>query len=294
MSKFTNRIPTTTIVLTLIGFFMLAWGIYQNYLGNMHSCVTDAVVVENGVLSEENEDKYVIVTAEPYRKTAPRDPLTGVSADGFVLKRTVDMYQYVIDADEVFKQFSDKQEENIKGKGGESYKNPVYPEDIRNAVFVADVYAGEFQLSPDFTATFAEDYEHFTDEHTMKRPAEYPAFDNDHGLVPVAAGYYDTGSKEERKVGDIRVSYTYIPTESFGVMTFFGVQKDGMICPDAYGIGAIYDRIVSKEEIQEEFEHGFSSASPALYTLAGILFASAAALLIISVRKNSIKKGEKK
>lgn len=291
MSKLTKKIPTTTIVLTFIAVFLLVWGFYQNYLADMHSCVTDAVVVENGVLSEENEGKYVIVTAEPSRKTSPRDPLTGISADGFVLKRTVDLYQYVIDADTVYTQFSDKQEKNIKGKGGESYKNPVFPEDIRNAVFVADVYAGEFRLSPDFTATFDEDYERFENEHTMKCPAEYPAFNNEHGLVPVEGGYYDTGSKEERKVGDIRVSYAYMPTDSFGVMTFFGVQKNGVLCSDEYGIGAIYDRIVTKEEIQAEFEEGFSSAAPALFVLAGILFTAAAAKMIISLKKNGVKKG---
>lgn len=284
-----KKIPTASVVTAVLGIFLILWGIFQSSLAARTSVLGEALPVDRGMLSAENDGGYILTTAPLSITKQPRDPLTGVTADGVVLIRTVEMYQYVIENDEVYMQFSDKQEKDIRGRNGETYKNPVFPEDIRNAVFLADVKAGELSLSSDYVATFAEDYENFENEHDFYRPDDYPEFQNDHGLVPVKDGYYDNGTPDERKIGDIRISYEYLPADSFDEITFFGMQLIGKLMTDGNKTGLMIDKAVDKSFIETDLSAEYSSAASGLYLFGGLLLGVSVLLTAISIRKNGKK-----
>ncbi len=289
VKNFIKKVPTASIVLVIIAAFFLISGICQQRLSKGADYFTDAIDVENCEYKTENDGKYVCISGTPKMDKASVDPVTGVTAKGFLLCRKVEMYQYILEDDAVYKRFSTVQEKNIKGRNGEKYENPAFPEELSSAVILGEASMGEFKLGQRYLRTLAEaDKGYLTGDYSFVDVKELPYYKNDKGFKTIAGKYYTNSNSSEWKIGDIRISYTYLPEDSFKNLTVFGMQKNGYIGDgDDESTGYITDTLTSSREISDSLFSQSSSAAQGLFILTGIL--TAAAVIVYFVRNK--KKG---
>ena len=100
-----NKLPGGTWFFGILAIICLLWGGYKLPQESGDAIVKNAVVIENGTTSAANDGKVVFASGKPVIKENPKDPVTGVSVDGYILVRDVEMYQYYIDDDTVYKDF---------------------------------------------------------------------------------------------------------------------------------------------------------------------------------------------
>lgn len=268
MKEFIKKVPTSSIILTIFAVVLVIWGIQQLSVTKSGAIFKDAVNVESSEYNNENEGGYICVNGKVNVNKAPVDSLTGITADGVILKRVVEMYQYTIsDSDTVVKEYLPYQEQNIEGKSGESYENPLFPEDLTSAVIVSDASVGEYKLGNQFLSALE------TAENTyiskgcvfVDYEGELPEFENNHGIKS-AEGCYTNQKSDTPEIGDLRIVYQYMPKENLPEIAFFGVQKDGFI--GAEGEGYMSDTMKTAEEMKEGIYGDFSNAGKGMFLLA--------------------------
>ncbi len=289
MRGFVKKIPTAALILLILGVFFLIWGTYQNIPGGNKSSVLNAPLITKNDLTADTSGG-VIVSGTPEILSKPTDPLTGVTADGLVLVRTVEMYQYVIENDEIFMQFSEKQEENIKGRNGEKYTNPSFPEELRSAVFTGKAAINGVTLGDGCYFALTEDIGCFDTENIFIRYTDLKEYKNDMELLPREDGTYSNSVKGERNVGDIRVSYTYLPVNADDVYTFFG-NINGGILGDKDGV-FVFGGELTAEEIYEKAFAEHDNTSSGLYLFGAAALVIAAVLTAVSVKNNKKREDE--
>ncbi|MCQ2481326.1 MAG: TIM44-like domain-containing protein [Clostridia bacterium] len=218
------------VLFSFILFFAVA-GISNAITGVLTRRV-DYTEVEDGIIYAENEGKTIFTSGIPQLDEAPVDPLTGITADGWVLVRDVEMYQYYIDSslDESFIGFRTTQEKNIKYKGTLTYENPLFPEDLKDSVFLGSVSLGEGKLK------LSDDFIYEVDSHN--RPFEegeripvtnLKDVDNKYNLKLYTDGKYYSGDPEIHRLGDFRVTYYYIPFDCVKEISVAGMQQGNTI-----------------------------------------------------------------
>lgn len=279
---------TTMALLCAVGFvFFAAVGGMEFAASCRGASFADAIPVEDGGYNEENEGRFVCVTGTPELVKAPSDPLTGVSADGFVLLRSAEMYQYYISDDMVYMGFVASSAEDIAGKNGERYNNPAFPEGFRNAVITGSVRIGGYELDESYLLSMADFFDGFEDGHELLPVTKLKKFPNEFGLIP-SGEFYMNSSEDKNRIGDLRLSYRYMPVDSFGEMTFFGIQENGRLV-NADGKGYMTDRAVSPSETDAASGEEALNTAKGFFLLAGISLAAGTVSQIRSVRK---RKGE--
>ena len=135
-----NKLPGGTWFFGILAIICILWGGYKFPQENGDAIVKNAVAVENGVTSASNDGRIIFASGKPVVKENPVDTLNGVSAEGLILIREVEMYQYYIDDDTVYQDFISDQKKNIGGRGGETYENPDFPDKYCSAVIGGEVY----------------------------------------------------------------------------------------------------------------------------------------------------------
>lgn len=255
MKKFLQSLPMATIVLVIFALISFVWGSDQKRMATVDENFDIIEINEESNLSE-NEGKYVIVTGTPKVTETPCDTLFGVKSDGYVLVRTVEMYQYTIIDDAVYKRFSNIQNEDIKGKNGESYINPDFPADLKNAVFFGKMVVGqnEVPVSEDFIETIRTKQSFVSDKIELKDIENLEI----KGYKPCGDGYYTNADPDNWKIGDIRIKFSCLPADALDKVTVGGLLKNGVVTYEEQHFGYASDSVKSVPEIitATRGEHG--------------------------------------
>lgn len=238
-----RKIPTISIILVLFAFAFAVWAEYQFSVYRQGDDFARLSVVSDYSHQESNEP--IAIKGRIVTDKKPKDTMTGVFADCLILERTVEMYQYVVDNDEVYMQYSSNCEGNITGKNGEKYSNPVFPEDLENAVFFgnAALEGTELTVGPRILSNF-------TGQPGHNLIGTLVSFENEYGLKPNGNGGYDNCKAEKPQIGDIRITYVaHIPSD-YDEALIIGKITDGVIGAETdEGICLIDFETESPEEI---------------------------------------------
>ncbi len=283
-----NKLPGGTWFFGILAIICLLWGGYKLPQENGDAIVKNAVEINNGVTSASNDGKVVFAVGKPVIKEKPVDKVTGLSANGFILVRDVEMYQFYIENDTVYKDFISDQNQNIAGRGGETYENPDFPDNLGSAVICAEVYmdGGNLRIGEDYLCTLSE--------------SSYEYFDNPHDLadVEISGGidgytykndWYYSGSPTDYKIGDIRIKYSYLPADSVTAVSLIGLQNNST----AGGLenaekAFMTDKICTRQEMSEII--GGNNHSLAVFLLLLALLNFVIALVIFLVVRGKAKK----
>ena len=264
MIDFFKKASKGTLIVLIITLFFLVASVCQSLACGSSKAVCNAINVKNGKYDKANDNKEIVASGNPEIINNPVDKLTGVSAEGFALMRTVKMYQYDLSDDNVIKVFSSEQLKNIKGKNGERYDNPAFPVDLHNEIFLADVrFSGGLEISADYISSVTEDYPYFEPAITEINISDLQDFDNDFGFVSEGTSYY-SGDSDYPKIGDIEITYSCIPVSALKELTVYGRQENGCIVSDGLSYASMTNRIVDANELrsivvgsQEDLRNGF-------------------------------------
>ncbi|MCQ2483923.1 MAG: TMEM43 family protein [Clostridia bacterium] len=264
MKKFLQLLPMATIVLVIFALISFVWGSDQKRMATVDENFEIIEINEESNLSE-NEGKYVVVTGTPKVTETPSDTLFGVKSDGYVLVRTVEMYQYTIIDDAVYKHFSSIQNEDIKGKHGESYVNPDFPSDLKNAVFFGKMAVGqnEIPVSEDFIETIRTKQSCVSDKIELKDIENLEI----KGYKSCGDGYYTKADPDNWKIGDIRIKFSYLPSDALDKVTVGGLLKNGVVTYEEQHFGYASDSEKSIPEIITETRGEHGNNANGLYTI---------------------------
>ena len=291
-----NKIPTAVIILVSLAIFNFVWSIQQHNMYVALCSTAEAVTVENGQTSADNEGRLIYATGSPVISTQPQDPLTDFTADSLVVVRKAEMYQYWTDGNTVYSGFRSGYEGNIEGNG-ETYSNPAFPDEIKETCFIADasVDGGNLRLNEDAIWTLAGG--------DLYSTVLVPADD----LSACKGDYAATVAKDEDvtylfsgknydapEIGDVRICYLYLPADSAENISILGVQQDSAVCRNESGdmayvspLTETYDDIISNSFGSHE------SASFALKVLAGVMLAAAVIIYLVKNGFSGKKKAQK-
>lgn len=279
-----KKIPGGTWFFGILGIILLLWGGYKLPQKSGDEAVKSAVVIENGKFSADADGATVFVTGKPVINKAPVDPVTGIEADGYLLIREVEMYQYYLDGDAVYKDFSSSQIENIRGRNGEEYENAVFPENLTSAVILGEVgiEGTDLRIGEDYLYTLTDSYTYMSDPHdpvTLTGGQEIKGY-------KYRDGYYYSGSDRDYQLGEIRISYKYIPADSLGEITLVGTLNGDTVGGKENTEDAVMtDRIMTVDEMSSLVGKDNHGAAMLLLVLALINFAVAAVIFLVKRKK---------
>lgn len=293
MKKFSIKmVPTATLILFIVALMFAFWAGAQKDIAESGNFIDDAVLVHGGVANSTNEGKYVCAPGKLTVKKAPFDPLTGISANGVVLVRDVQMYQYYIQNDTVYKGFSSEQEKNIVGKGSENYVNPVFPKEYSKAVFTGEVtlnggdlhvgarYLNELTLPTNMTEKTFEKVDVDLSNYADRLPG-FKLYD----------GYYYSGDPNNLKIGDLKIKYYYIPAEKVGEVTVFGPQKNSVIEGDDNGHSYIVGSATDLDGLKDILYKTYEDTAAGLTFVAVACAVAGAVVLVIRIKKIKEEEG---
>ncbi len=264
MISFLKKASKGTLIILIFTLFFLVASVFQIFACSSSKTICDAVEIKNGSYDKSNDGKEIIVSGLPEIVNKPVDDFTGVSVDGYALIRTVKMYQYDLSDDTVVKVFSSEQLKNIKGKHGERYDNPAFPIDLQNEIFLADVgFEGGLVISPDYVSSITEDYPYFDSSVHKTSVSDLQDFDNDLRFVSGGVSYYN-GISDNPKIGDIEITYSYIPSSILKELTVYGIQENGCIVRGKLNYASMTNKVVDGNELRsivigsaEDLRNGF-------------------------------------
>lgn len=275
MIKFLKELKRSSIILFILFVMFFAAGFYHITKLNGSNDIKGAISIDNGKYSSSYENNTVFTTGEIVIDNNPVDKETGITTEGYSITKIVEVYQYVLIDDIVSKGYYNYQLENIEGRGGEEYNNPVFPEDLRNEIILADVsFTGGIVLGNDYVASISEEYEN-VDVKSFSLD-ELPEFENKYGLTPSSydgiTAYY-SGNPASPEIGDIRVTYTYIPKSEISEISAYGVLVDGMLESGEEKYASMAEGIISQDEFYEKMTSDSSSAASGFIFIALICLA---------------------
>lgn len=290
MKKFLQSVPTVTYVFLILGIISLFWHSGQMKLAEIENSIEIVDFDLNTDLSVY-ENKDVCVSGIPEILTAPVDRATGVTAESCVLVRNVEMYQYVISGDTVYKQFCAYQNDDIKGKNGEKFVNPAFPDNMHNAVFFGDVRIKDTGISvcPDFLNALLEK------ESGVRDSLEISVLENlkIKGYVYNDDGfYYSTPDPSKPEIGDVRISYSCIPEDSLKCITVCGRMNNGRISDGNTGITYVSDCSETADELLSEINSDAQTAAEGFLYLGIIQFSVAVITFAVRAYKTNRRKKE--
>lgn len=286
MKEFIKKLPTVSIIFLIFAIISFIWGADQFRVSKENSSISIVSVDENSDLTE-NEGKNVCTSGKPVVVSNPVDTLTGVSADGYVLVRTVEMYQYNIQNDTVYKMFLEYQNDNIEGKNGELYENPVFPDNIKNAVFFADAKLENtgIRISESYLDALYNKESMVSDAVSCEKLENITV----QGYKDCGDGYFTKADSQNWQIGDIRITYKYIPADSIESITICGMMKNGSITPENAAVSCVCDSVKSAQDIQSLIKGDYDTAAKGLVFFGVVEVLIAVAAYFISASKQNKK-----
>ena len=277
MKKFLQSLPMATIVLLIFAMISFVWGSDQKRMAGIDENA-EIVEIDNDSELDRNEGKLVFLSGQPKAVEYPSDSQFNVKADGFVLVRTVEMYQYTIIDDSVYKHFSNLQGNDIKGKHGEKYINPTFPADLKNSVFFGKMVVGdsEIPISEDYINALRFHHSPANEKNILKDIENLQLKD----YKPCGDGFYTKADPNNWKIGDIRIKFSYLPADALSEITVCGTLKSGTITVDENSFSYISDSIENALDVitEAQGEHGDSARG---FFLIGIIEIITATIIFI-------------
>lgn len=267
MDKILERVPKITIIFGILAVIFFVWGTDQGKIAN--SIQLDLTKVDSCEIIPENEGIPILVNGRINVVNAPVDRATGITCNGLLLVRNVEMYQYYISGDEVYKGFKGYQVSDISGKHKEKYNNPDFPEDFKREIYIATATIGDNGMVIDENYLSAI----YKGASFIESPAEAKILDNIDlpGFVSCGDGYYTNADPDDFKIGDIRVRYEYIEPQQNQEYTISGVQNGDMITYDEAAFSGIADKVLDVNEYAKSQGTEHTKSRKNFYIAAGAL-----------------------
>lgn len=287
MKNFLKKLPKFSKALAAIAIILLIWSGFIFAKGGPDDDISNAVCIDEDTQLDSHDTETVCISGKPTINTPPADYMTGVSADGYILIRKVEMYQYYVSGDEVECDFFDTQKQNISGKNNETYANEVFPTDFQNAVIVGDVSVGNVKLGEDYLYTLSGDYEYFSDSVCTSPVSDLPESLYEGLFIYDGSQYYYSGDAENPVVGDLRLSYEYVAPDALGEVTAIGILNGDTLGGTVGNIdkACMTDKTVSAEEMAEMYSGSTKSLAFTLLVLAVICIAIVLITYLIKSKK---------
>lgn len=282
-----NKLPKLTFFFGVLAVIIFIWACTELPKASEGNFIDSAAVIAEDTAGEAKDGETVFVSGKTAINKKPADILTGVSADGFILVRNVEMYQYYLSGDAVYKDFIDHQVMNIEGRSGEKYNNPSFPDSAENAVFLGEVSIDgtNLKLGDDYLYTLSESYPYFKDSHALIPLDNAPSIDN----FTLKDGWYYSGSPSSYQIGDIRMQYEYLPADSLSEITVIGKKNgDTVGGKDNIDKACMTDSICGKAEFKKAVGISKNTLSRNLFITSFVFLAAAAIAFFIS--KGKLKK----
>lgn len=287
MKKFSLKtVPTASIILTIIFIMLLIWGFFMNNVSKNAEAYNDVVTVQNGITTQDNEGKYICATGKLTSDSVLTDNLTGVAVEGIMLRRNVDMYQYSTDGDVVVKKFLSYQEKNIKGRGGEKYENPTFPKDLQSETVYADVSVdgGNFTLSPHYLYSLTSSYPLMDKQISPVKVPIKTEIKNTDNFKLQSDGSLSNGDTSNPKIGDIRITYEYLPADAVPSITLIGKQTGSTVGEnDEFAI--MSDKCSNAQELVKLLVDDSQQTAKSMFIMAFVMLAIAVLVYIIKAKK---------
>lgn len=227
----TSKIPFGLIIFAGIAALMFVWSAYLGNTYKPYEGLAETPLIEKADLKNLQDGTYVSTYGKPELLESPVDPLTGVTDKNCVaVLRKVEMYQYYTYDDNLYKGFQDYQCQNIKGKNGEYYANPVFPSGIESAYFYGKVSINGIIIGENFLDEIITGYRLPT-KPEGRVFSDIRSFDNKLGIYPTVDGYYASGDPdaESWEIGDIRITVTCVYADELENYLVMGTLRNGEI-----------------------------------------------------------------
>ena len=289
MKKLIRKTPLAAIILVICAFISVVWADQQEGMAVDASKLDEIVMLENAEYNEENEGKLVAVYSDLLLTKAPTDPETGLKVNCGILVKNVEMYQYTLIDDEVYKKYLSYSEKNISGRHGEKYKNVEFPAKYKKEAILGDVCIGdsELMLGHDLLKTLVRTQ--FSGDvltyQKLNPDFEIPGFTKD------AEGNFTNSQAEKPQIGDIRISYHYLTLKSLGKVLVVGRQQGNEIVAGGEKISTISTTSQNIEQYKAELANGNHQKTANVLLIMGIVEVAAAAVIFIISRIRSKKLG---
>lgn len=207
------------LIILALFIFLTVKGLIQGK-GAPKEVAEKVVEVENAKLLEENEGKLVLISGKMETDSILEFKDQGVKVNSPILKREVEMYQYLRDdnnPDMIIRRWSSDIPEKLLRdvKDNMVYENPT--QELESDEVYGDVKVGEFVIGSDAIKLIPVN-EVVKEFDPM--PAGYRV-DNDTFLTNAV--------KDNTKVGDYRMEFKYLDLEKTDEYTFIGMQKEGKL-----------------------------------------------------------------
>lgn len=286
------------IVLTILGFLCFALGAKGlNQAKDFDP--NEVVIIEDGITSEENEGKTLLVIGYITNNGLAKDEYFGVTVRTPVLKRTGVMCQYLRpSANKADHGYPDiGYSENSEGdftQANVSYWNPSFDSEYKSKVFYSDditVNNGNLQIDGKFVENmFHSDYIYF--ENLEPKTLRVKQLNNPkvEGFVNMDNHYfYDSGHAKD--IGDIDISYDGLAPSFLEEteVSILGVQENGKLVSSGIA-DKIYNRRMSIEEIDASIQSTAKSGGATAFILGTIFLIYPGIMLFIIIKEAADKK----
>lgn len=249
------------IILFLISVFLL-WSnegnlAKQNQIADFIN--KNAIPVESSVFDNSNDNKLISVSGNAITAETLSDGIISVP-DALVLSRTVEMYQWRENEET-------KTETQMGGSTKEtktySYEKVWSENSIDSSKFrKTSYYNPPFPLKSERYEAQKGEFGAFTlskvQTSALRNTEDYTNLPQNNQYTISGNYYYKGNNINSPSVGDIRISYSYMPSGS--PISVIGMQRaDKTITPMTIKQGRVYvqyDGLLSQAEMVEKFKHG--------------------------------------
>lgn len=280
MKKLAKILPTASFVLIVFAFISFVWSYQQNGMAAKELKYDEIVVLENAEYNEENEGKLVATYANLQLQEPAVDTDYNLKVNCAILYRKVEMYQYYLSNDSVYKKYLGYSGKNIKGLHGEKYNNPEFPEEYKSKVMLGKVFIGdgELFLGQGLLETLIKTYNQSENKFVQLDPdITIPGFTKDD------EGVFSNSKSDNPAIGDIRINYQYLTLNSLGKVLIVGKQQGREIVPAEDSFSTIDLSSKTLEELKENNLSDHSKDAKMLAYVAVVELAVAAAVFVVSL-----------
>lgn len=248
--------------------------------------------------SETGPGELALFTGSLELVEGAEDPLFDIYVDSPVLIRKVEMYQnYTDSAGYVQQDFFDSKKTVLEKDLNDSYakdassfyKNPSFPSDMKSEVFYGKVRIGDedIYLSEEYLHKFSMgSYIDFEKENRHQAISGLEDGPRVKDLVPYDDYSYATVGGRYWEVGDLLVTwYGYDPADFAEVYTAAGDLEGDIIGPKEDSYSFFYDKILTLEEIDQQFRSRMYKTGIGLGVVGGLVLILSAFFFIKARKK---------
>ncbi len=276
----------------------------RRYVKYIAGAIIGVLLIVWGVVtfgkSESGPGRLEIFTGSLELVEGAEDPLFDIYVDSPILIRKVEMYQnYTDSAGYVQQDFFDSKKTVLERDLNDSYakdasslyKNPPFPGDMKSEVFYGKVRIGDEDifLSDKYLHKFSLgsyiDFEKDNRHQAVSGLEDGPRVKD---LVPLDDYSYATVGGRYWEVGDLLVTwYGYDPADFAEVYTAAGDLEGNIIGPKGDSYSFFYDKILTLDEIDEQFRSRMYKTGIGLGLVGGLVLILSAFFFLKARKKCS-------